>query len=90
MDLAAVAAGVEPGGGTLGLDLLGTLGGLDDAVLHVVVRQVFARLGIAAEGHLQNPHAGKAELIAQLIDLGRYDAEVLDNDARRYAEFGES
>src|SRR5437016_5523380 len=45
----------------------------------VVVRQIDV-VRIAAKGKLQDAHAGKAEVVAQLFDIRRNHPEVLGND----------
>ena len=49
------------------------------------MRLEVGRLGIAAEGELQDRHAREAEALAQRLDLGRDDAQVLGDD-RQLAE----
>ena len=54
---------------------------VDDIVALEVVRQVLGVV-VEREGELQDLHAGKAEPVAQRIDLGRDDAQVLGDDGQ--------
>ena len=58
--------------------------GVSDDVWHVVVRQIDV-LRIAAETELQDPHAWKAKLLAQLDYVWSDHAEIL-GDERQLAE----
>src|SRR5690606_29453763 len=49
---------------------------VDHALARVVVRQVGV-VGVAREGELQHLHAGEAVAGAQLVHVGRDDAQIL-------------
>src|SRR2546423_15262543 len=50
-----------------------------DEVRVIVVRQVYI-LRVAAEGELQDAHAGETEVVAQGLNVGRDDAQIFRDD----------
>src|SRR5882724_1662737 len=52
---------------------------IDNHILVIVVWQIDI-LRVAAERKLKNTHTGKAEIIAQGLDIGRYHAQVFGDN----------
>src|SRR5207253_1661715 len=59
--------------------------GVDDEVAPVAIGADLLRLAVA-EGELEDAHAGQAEAVAQRLDVGGDDAEVLGDEVEARAE----